>query len=124
MAESDDRAKVEAQVRALGNLVFPSDGLTLGELRKRTKGDWQAAELLIHNMTSLERELAWDVLSETTASGTERARVSAILQEEKARELSLLYVEAGVTTGQRHAKQLIKSFQSAVAGRFGPGTPS
>jgi hypothetical protein len=103
---------------------FPSDGVTLGQLRESFVTDRQAFEVELHNLLSLEMEIANDVLSlimHTAQPST--GMVGRLLKEEKARELVALYLHVGLAAGLQEAKQMVADLEQSVARTAGHQSP-
>jgi hypothetical protein len=104
-------------------VAFPSNRLTLGQLRKSAATDRQTVEVAVHNLLCLEMEVAID--SAASLSGTRRTigQVAKTLLAEKAKELASHYVRIGLAAGPQEAKQLVARLESSVASATGPESP-
>lgn len=111
---SDEGARKERRRRKGSNPGFPSDALTLGQLRAQVNGEWHAAEILAHNIIQLEMELVSGAKARGRPASTETERITNILREQKAQELAALYVEVGLAGGEHEANQLIEKLETAA----------
>lgn len=96
---------------------FPSDRLTVGQLRKAVGYDPEAMEAAIHNVAQAEKRVAYNAFKEALGDdGGIGARLACVLKQEHSKELADIYTEIGLVSGRHEAAEMIRLLQSWAAG--------
>jgi hypothetical protein len=125
-------------------IAFPSDGLTVGVLRRlfpkqfdsepdtsffsgspfRSAHGLEHAEDAVGGMLYMERQLALSAFSLTVGDPHPKRSLAPEDRDDYAAELGQLYVRYGIAPGNAAAQQLIRSIESqAIAQAAGHGGP-
>lgn len=121
MAEQEPDGSVEGGPHLKwATAPLPSNQLTLGQLRAKGFSHPEDLEIIIHNVSQLEMEVGdYSIVLATTERGTQNWRVREALRAENAKELASLYVQVGLASGPREAKQLVDNYISQVTREAG-----
>jgi hypothetical protein len=93
---------------------LPSDRLTLGQLRSVASNDVGLIEVHMHNVITLEKEVAINEMVGAGEHDTESKRLHNVLVEGVREELVTLYVQLGLAGGEHEAKQLVEELLSTA----------
>lgn len=100
-----------------GRVVWPSDSLTLRQLRSQVGHDSTKLDAVLHNLFLLERELVvMSVMTNSERPSHIARHVTNVLADEGSKALVTLYVQVGLATGPHEAAQLVDNLRaSAIA---------
>ena len=106
---------------------FPSQRLTLGQLRQSIGCDHEELGIAVHNLALLEKEVATEAFHEAIHSAGENERhMHKVLKEGNAEELAELYIATGTVSGKQEATELIRRLEgwaAAEARKLDPTRP-
>jgi hypothetical protein len=97
---------------------FPSDRLTMAQLRRVVHGDSSQLIELVDQLVSLESTVARYMRTARTdpAQSTQR-RVHEAFGQEHAKELVTLYTRVGLAGGKHEANQLVREWLTSLSNR-------
>lgn len=98
-------------------VAFPSDRLTIGQLRRVANNEPGQMLGLMEQLVSLETTVArYMTTARSEATGSTRRRVHEVFGGEYAKELVALYIRLGLAGGRHEAKQLVRDWMAFISG--------